>query len=675
LSEISTHSKAYSMSLSRRFIIRLLVILLLGQGIALAWSLYSTEDIQEHDIREKVQLCGKQLASLAVVSRTSFDFTYLGQLIDELVKDPDILHVTYIDKGIVIIDRKVTGKLEGDIMKLEVPVNDGAENVGKIVFEFTDYRIEKNVANQAITSICLMAALYAVLAIFVYYFFNRDIGSKVSVIRGTIDQMTQGDLTCHSESGSNDEFGAISSGLEFLIKWLASTIDRYRSISESVANATELLNKTFKDLINGVNRQQLSTDNAMVSVQNAIDSLERVIESSDNLLELSDENTQALAAVLSTSQGIVSKMDHLSNNVQLSYESVVAITYSSREVASSAGRANNAVMFADSAVSSINQSVTKISGFVRETTELTKQTNSIIADRGIKSVQDAIESMQRIEQFVDSLSTAIANLGSRSKDIAKVLDVIKEVTEQTKLLSLNAQILSGQAGEHGKPFAVVASEMKSLSDKTAISTKEIESIVSSIQGEISAAVKSTHETTKMVIEGKAVALRASDALQSISEASGKSSEMVMSIDELASEQNLNLNQIVTAFTEIRNLISEVNRATGEEEQGMTSLLQGFDSIRSAVDVTRSASEAQSQSIQQITENIALANDKTKGIAVAAKEQREVSLEMIKAMKRIIQIGAETVNGVRDVSARIVSMSSEVESLKREIKSFRTDSSK
>ena len=663
--------KKYFRSLSRRFVLRLLFILLLGQIITLGWSLYSNKAIQQNDIKEKLTLSGKQLAALALVSRTSYDFTYLGQLIDELLKDEDVLRIIYIDKGLVIHDRKDVDT-PGETLKLEVPVNDGVENVGKIVFEYSDYRVVKNVVRQAAASVALMALLFAVLAVFVRYFFNRDIGSKVSGISGTIERMTKGDLTCHAGVVTDDEFGVISGGLEVLIGWLSTTIDRYKSISENVADATDLLTKTFKDLITGVNRQQLSTENAMVSVQNAIDSMEQVIQATENLLELSEESTLALNGILATSQGIVNKMDQLSSSVNVSYESVQTMTSSSRDVALSAARANSSMEFANDAISNINRSVTKIGGIVRETNALSQQTNSIIAERGIKSVQDAIESMQRIEHLVTSLSKTITTLGKRSKDIGKVLDVINEVTEQTKLLSLNAQILSGQAGEHGKPFAVVATEMKSLSEKTAISTKEIDSIVSAIQGEITTAVKSTDDTAKMVVEGKAVAARASDALQLIGESSGRSTQMVESIEEVASEQNLNLEQITVAFAEIRKLISEVTRASSDEEQGMTALLEGFGVIRKATEVTRSASEEQSRSIQQISENFSLAKEKTRTISEVSNQQREVSHEMIKAMKRIIQIGAETVNGVRDVSTRIVAMSSEVESLKREIKSFKTE---
>lgn len=667
----ASQPKTYSKSLSRRFILRILFILLIGQCISIVWSLYVNNAMLKHDLREKLTLSGKQLASLAVVSRGSFDFTYLGQLIDELIKDADIQRISYVDKGVVIVDRKGSHPTK-NILKLDVPVVDGGEVVGSILFEYTDYRIVKNLIKQTGISVCLMACLYVALALFVYFFFKKDIGAKINSISRSIDHMSKGDLTWSHTGTGNDEFGVISGGLELLTGWLATTIDRYKTISENVAEATDLLNKTFRDMINGVNSQHMSTESAMHSLQRAIDSLEHIIVSSENLLELSDESSSALNGILATAESIVVKMDRLSGNVNSSYDSVAAISRSSGEVAVSAERAKNSMEFASAAVVDINKSVTRINGFVRETTELAQETDSIISNRGIKSVQDAIDSMHGIEKTVDSLSGTITNLDVRSKDIAKVLDVIKEVTEQTKLLSLNAQILSGQAGEHGRPFAVVASEMKSLSDKTAISTKEIESIVSSIQGEIHSAVKSTNFTSSMVTEGKSIVARAGEALQSIRESSSHSLEMIRGIDAVAAEQNMSLQQIMEAFAEVRKLISEVNRATREEELGMKSLLEGVGAVRIAVEVTRKASEEQARSIQLISENVELANDRTRSISTSAKDHREDSHNVMRVMETIIAAGAETVKSVRGVSSRILAMSSEVESLKREIRSFKTD---
>jgi methyl-accepting chemotaxis protein len=337
-----------------------------------------------------------------------------------------------------------------------------------------------------------------------------------------------------------------------------------------------------------------------------------------------------------------------------------------------AARANGSVEDADLAISSINNSVSKIGAIVRDTTLVSAEMNRIIAERGMKSVNDAIESMQNIDQLVCSLSETISSLGGRSNDIARILEVIKEVTEQTKLLSLNAQILSGQAGVYGRPFAVVAAEMKALSNKTAISTKEIEAIVTAIQGEMSSAVSSAIATSKMVSEGKTVAVKVNQALLRIQEASQQSTQMVGTIQVVADDQNHDLQGIIKAFDEIKILIKEVNRATGVENDGIKGLQQDFDTIREATTITRSASASQVRSIQLISENFIMANDKTDEIATATKKQRTTSEEMITAMEKVNKISMETVKGVTDVATRIGGISDAVNSLHHEIETIKTE---
>lgn len=656
--------------LSRKFLLQILLAVFIGQCCATAWTIHDNRKIQEENIRQKVILSTKQLASIAAISRASFDFTYLGQLMDQVLKDADVVRIAYIDQtGFTVMDKK--SSFSGEPITLEMPVLAGTEPAGRMVVRYTFDRVKGHVLQHLMALAVIQGGVFIALGLLVFYFFRRELGSRIDGMSSNIQQVISGDLTCRVTASRDDELGAIASGLDILVQWLSSTVVKIRTIAGNVSDAMNHLNKTFKDVISGVNRQQLSTENGLFSVQNALDSLEQVIVSTDNLLELSEESSSALNEILSASQGIVTKIDRLSNEVHASFETVMTLSRTAKDVAAIAGRASHSMEDATDAVTKINESVTRVDGIVAETTELSVHTTSIIADRGINSVNDAIGSMQKIEGLVGSVTATISSLGARSKDIAKVLDVIKEVTEQTKLLSLNAQILSGQAGEYGKPFAVVASEMKSLSDKTAVSTKEIEAIVSTIQNEINAAVSSTRSTVTMVAEGKAVAIRASEALQGIQESSQRSTDMVKNIESVAAEQKNNLGQIVDAFSQIRQLISEVNRATTQEEKIVETLLGGFTSFRDAMEVTRTASEDQVKSIQLISENLALAREKTRAIAGSTSQQREVNEEMIKSMKRIIQIGAETVNGVRDVSARIVTISSEVDALYREIQTFRT----
>lgn len=660
-----THRK-----LSRRFLFRLLCILFIGQCLTLGWSLYINKTIQEDNIKEKLLLSGKQLAAVATVSRASFDFTYLGQIADELNKDPDIVQVTYTDNGVSIIDVKNSSK-PAEVLKLELPVMAGAEKVGTVGIYYSLDGVKEHLVSQATISTALTAILFLLLVLFTRYFFNKDIGSKIAAINANLKQVSNGDLTTRTSLTSQDELGTISSGLDFVVDWLSSTVSRIKSISSTVASATRHLSSTFTALIDKVSLQKSSTENALIAVQGSLAAQQQIIVATEDLLGLSEESTVALNDILATSKGIVDKMDHLTRNVDSSHSTISELAQSSSEIATMAARANDSMENTDRAITNISGSVSRIGSIVKDTTLVSAEMNRVIAEQGVKSVNDAINSMENIDQFVCSLSETITTLGGRSNDIAKILDVIKEVTEQTKLLSLNAQILSGQAGVYGRPFAVVAAEMKALSNKTAHSTKEIETIVTAIQQEIESAVRSAFATSTTVAEGKNVAGKVNLALQMIKKSSQQSTQMVSSIQTVANNQNQDLQGIVTVFDEIKILIREVNRATDEESRAIKGLQQDFDAIRGATTITKSASESQVQSIQLISENFIMANDKTYEIATATKKQSKMGAEVITAMEMVSSISTETVEGVKDIANHIGAISDDVNSLHNEIETIKT----
>jgi methyl-accepting chemotaxis protein len=147
--------------------------------------------------------------------------------------------------------------------------------------------------------------------------------------------------------------------------------------------------------------------------------------------------------------------------------------------------------------------------------------------------------------------------------------------------------------------------------------------------------------------------------------------MVGTIQVVADNQDHDLQGIIKVFDDIKTLIKEVNRATGVENEGIMGLQQDFDTIREATTITRYASESQVRSIQLISENFIMANDKTYEIATATKKQREVSEEMITAMEKVSKISTETVLGVKDVATRIGGISDAVNSMHNEIEMIKT----
>ena len=120
---------------------------------------------------------------------------------------------------------------------------------------------------------------------------------------------------------------------------------------------------------------------------------------------------------------------------------------------------------------------------------------------GTKSIQDAVQGIVGIRERVEKIAEHMLGLNSKSQQISGVLDIINELSEQTNLLSLNASIEAAGAGEAGKRFAVVASEIRKLAERAAESTTEIRGLIDSIQETVNTTSMATEEGTKAVEHG------------------------------------------------------------------------------------------------------------------------------------------------------------------------------
>jgi methyl-accepting chemotaxis protein len=159
---------------------------------------------------------------------------------------------------------------------------------------------------------------------------------------------------------------------------------------------------------------------------------------------------------------------------------------------------------------------------------------------GSKIISSTINAINSLADGVGTASTAVASLETSSKEIGSILNVIKEVAEQTNLLALNAAIEAARAGEHGRGFAVVADEVRSLANRTQQSAEQIQQMVNTLQ-------QNTREATTVMSREK----------QKAEEVSVHTQEATASIQK-----------IVESMNKIGDMSTQV--ATAAEEQGAVS---------------------------------------------------------------------------------------------------------
>ncbi len=175
------------------------------------------------------------------------------------------------------------------------------------------------------------------------------------------------------------------------------------------------------------------------------------------------------------------------------------------------------------------------------------------AEEGRSAVSASVDAMDTIAGRVDQIAARALGLGEKSQEIGRILTVIDDLAEQTNLLALNAAIEAARAGEHGRGFAVVASEVRKLAERAQESTGQIQAIVAEIQSETNATIIASEEGSKEVRTGTELARGVVEALERISGMIDETTTAAKEISIATQQQRSASDQVVSAMTQVSDV--------------------------------------------------------------------------------------------------------------------------
>src|SRR5271169_2107606 len=185
------------------------------------------------------------------------------------------------------------------------------------------------------------------------------------------------------------------------------------------------------------------------------------------------------------------------------------------------------------------------------------------ARQGGQVVEGTLSTMRSIADSTKQAASRISELGRSSEQIGKIVAVINDIADQTNLLALNAAIESARAGEQGRGFAVVADEVRKLAEKTTQATKEIASMIQSIQAETKSAVQAMEKGTREVQVGVEKTTSSGAALGEILKMSEQVGDMISQIATAAVEQSSASEQINANVSQISSSTQESSAMAGQ----------------------------------------------------------------------------------------------------------------
>jgi methyl-accepting chemotaxis protein len=262
-------------------------------------------------------------------------------------------------------------------------------------------------------------------------------------------------------------------------------------------------------------------------------------------------------------QSLVSQVLETATGVAQGSEEILS---ASRGMLEQATEQNDRTHAAASSAEEMSATVLEVSRGAQEAAE-TARSASETAEAGGEVVAEGRSGMEQVQVRVKAIAEKVRELGERSQAIGEVMQVIDDIADQTNLLALNAAIEAARAGEHGRGFAVVADEVRKLSEKTAQATRQVRDTVAAIQTETEQAIASVQQGIEEVDRNGELSRKASEALREIVAKIGKNSEMVTQIATATEQQSAAVAEVSRNLDSIAGLSSEL--VSGVEQTGST----------------------------------------------------------------------------------------------------------
>lgn len=285
-------------------------------------------------------------------------------------------------------------------------------------------------------------------------------------------------------------------------------------------------------------------------------------ELSTNINSMMESVSGLIRNVDNTIQSVIEASDNIFNMSEITTTSIGDVSNAIGEVSTGATNQSQGIQIANVSVDELSNKIEEVSKYTDSIKHLSNNAQKL-SSNGIDMVNTLIDKSTKTRENSNLSTNIVKEMAESISNINIMSDAIVEITEQTNLLSLNASIEAARAGEMGKGFAIVAEEIRLLSEQSKKSTDDIKIMVNDIIEKANHAESAMNESRSVLEEQDAAVLKTEEVFKDILNAVEQLSDGIGKVQYLNSEMSIEKDSVINQMDNVAK-ISEETAAVSEE---------------------------------------------------------------------------------------------------------------
>jgi len=254
--------------------------------------------------------------------------------------------------------------------------------------------------------------------------------------------------------------------------------------------------------------------------------------------------------------------------------------------------------------------------------------NLAIAKSSLKELEYVTDEVNKINERLLTFSSTVTTLNSNSESIREIVSLIKDISDQTNLLALNAAIEAARAGEHGRGFAVVADEVRKLAERVNTATEEISRNINEMTKQVSSTLSEIKEISEYTVHTKGAVEKTSEDFRGMLSDFENNSTQLTKITEAIENLSQTNDDINGKVSEIHSLSMQTTRQMQESEKYSSGLFSSAEQMQEEMSTFMIGTGLVQEAIDQTVKYKDIFQNKieefsSRGINIFDKNYREI----------------------------------------------------